>query len=1212
MNDAKSAHPAAARLADYALGRMDPAEMAEVERHLAVCLACSRVVGDQPADTLVGLLRARGQGQPAPAADPAEALPPVDLTIPSSFIRPRPAAPEETPTVAGPASGVAGADTPAGPAIPGFHRPRAAAPHDTSTIAGLSPSVAEAETQAGGTQAGPFVPGLPPDLIDHPRYRVLSLLGAGGMGSVYLAEHRLMERKVALKVIRHDLVENPGLIDRFHREVRAAARLAHPNIVTAYDAEQVGGMHMLVMEYVEGADLAHVLAGRGPLPANEACHYARQAALGLQHAHERGMVHRDIKPQNLMRLGRGVVKILDFGLARFASEVAAQGGLTAENMILGSIDYMAPEQIDDPHAADTRADIYSLGCTLYHLLAGTPPFPTGTVIQKLSFHACRQPAALAEVRPDLPPGLADVVGRMMAKDPARRYQAPVEVARALAPFANPARPAAGAPIAAVEPRPGPIAPGPPAEPSLDRRFPGPPSGRRRPALLAMLVLPLGALLAAGIGYRIVTDRGELIIETSDPDARVELKQGGRVVTIIDPQSDEKFVVRSGRYEVGLVGDAGGLAVEPTTVTIMRGDREIVRVTRKPRIPEPLTKPGAPAAGPATPSVVAAGAGGLFRRFEGHTAGVVGVAVSPDGTRLLTGGRDQTVRLWDVATGKQLRHFSGNTAQVWRVAFAPDGKAAASAEMDGTLRHWDLESGAELGQFLGHHGAAAALAFAPDGRHLISGGLDGTVRLWEVATRRELRRFEGHSGHVWSVAFAPDGKTALTGGGTGEVDCTMRLWDVEGGKELRRFEGHVLPIRGVAFAPDGKTAISGGEDQTLRSWDLETGRELRRLRADDEQGVIGVAWVNGGRALTSGYDGTVRLWDVEAGTELQRFGGHAGEVCDVVASPDGRFAFSADEDRTARMWRLNGPQSLNAARRFRGHAGSIEAVAIAPDGKTALSGGEDRLLRLWDLADGTVLRTMAGHTNLIRDLAFAPDGKTAITGSGDGDARVWDLETGRGLQRLEGHTSWVEGVALAPDGKTALSGGGEGFFLRLWDLADGTELRRFAGHTRVVQQIAIAPDGKTALSGSADRTIRLWDLATGAELRRFAGHTQTVRSVVYAPHGRTALSGSLDATVRLWDVATGAELRRFAGHRGPVHQVAIGPDGRRALSCGNDRDIRLWDLQTGRELARFAPGAAAVHSVAFAPDGRTALSGDTDGTLSEWRLPDPQAAATDGP
>jgi serine/threonine protein kinase len=303
------------------------------------------------------------------------------------------------------------------------------------------PTLAAAATLAGG--AGVAAPaGLPPELIDHPRYRVLRLLGTGGMGAVYQAEHRVMERLVALKVIRADFTADVAAVDRFHREVRAAAALSHPNIVTAFDAEQIGNVHFLVMEYVEGVNLARHVALSGPLPVDEACSHIRQAALGLHHAYEKGMIHRDIKPHNLMLTHTGSapktepygrVKILDFGLARLAG-APVQNAQTVSGMLLGTVDFMAPEQADDARTVDIRADIYSLGCTLYYLLSGRVLFPDGSLLQKVVAMMEKPPPPLSQYRIDLPPLLFNVIGRMLAKTPENRYQTPAEVAHVLTPF----------------------------------------------------------------------------------------------------------------------------------------------------------------------------------------------------------------------------------------------------------------------------------------------------------------------------------------------------------------------------------------------------------------------------------------------------------------------------------------------------------------------------------------------------------------------------------------------------------------------------------------------------------------------------------------------------------------------------------------------------------------------------------------------------------
>jgi hypothetical protein len=285
---------------------------------------------------------------------------------------------------------------------------------------------------------------LSPELANHPRYQVLELLGSGGMGAVYKATHRLMQRTVALKVINKDLVANPATVERFHREVQAAARLHHPHIVTAHDAEQAGDVHFLVMEYVQGTDLHKRIARGGPLPIAEACAYVRQAALGLQHAMDNGMVHRDIKPQNLILTPDGQVKILDFGLAALNREIppaenssaalaedTMPGRLTLAGAVMGTPDYMAPEQARDAHAADIRADIYSLGCTLYCLLTGEVPFPGGTYIDKIIAHAERSPRPVREFRKDVPKGLVRLLNRMLDKDPVKRPRSPAEVADAL-------------------------------------------------------------------------------------------------------------------------------------------------------------------------------------------------------------------------------------------------------------------------------------------------------------------------------------------------------------------------------------------------------------------------------------------------------------------------------------------------------------------------------------------------------------------------------------------------------------------------------------------------------------------------------------------------------------------------------------------------------------------------------------------------------------
>ncbi len=263
------------------------------------------------------------------------------------------------------------------------------------------------------------------------KYKLLSHIGTGGMGSVYLAEHQVMRHRVAIKLLPNHLAAQTSYLERFHQEARAAAALVHPNIIRAFDVDQHEAFHYLVMEFVDGADLQAVVSRSGPLPFETAARYTRQAARGLAYAHRMGLIHRDIKPANLLVDKEGQVKILDMGLARFSDE--SQGSLTMayDQKMIGTVDYLAPEQALDSHKVDARADIYSLGCTLYFMLVGDSPFPQGTIPQRLMQHQSADPTDIRKFRPDVPQALVDVCKKMMAKSLTDRYQSGDEVADAL-------------------------------------------------------------------------------------------------------------------------------------------------------------------------------------------------------------------------------------------------------------------------------------------------------------------------------------------------------------------------------------------------------------------------------------------------------------------------------------------------------------------------------------------------------------------------------------------------------------------------------------------------------------------------------------------------------------------------------------------------------------------------------------------------------------
>ncbi len=681
-------------------------------------------------------------------------------------------------------------------------------------------------------------------LRDHPRYRLEEMLGAGGMGVVYRARHQLMGRTVALKVIHRHLMEKPAAVERFRREVKAVAALSHANIVTAYDADQVGERHFLVMEYVAGVTLAQLLKDKGPIEPARSCDYIRQAALGLQHAHERGLVHRDLKPGNLIVTPDGQVKILDLGLARLGEiSQEASGDLTDAGTVMGSVDYLAPEQADDPRHADIRADIYSLGCTLYHLLTGRPPFPEGTLMQRLKAHAQRAPAPLVRAGVAMPAGLDRIVNRMLAKEPRQRYQTPSEVAEALAPYA-----------AGVGGK-------------------RPPSGLRR-WLLAGAV-GLFVVLTAGV-YRVATDRGDIVIVSDDPDVQVLVKQDEKLVEILDAKSKQKVTLYSGEYTLSLNGDLEGFKVEmPETLVLRRGDKRIVTIKRLPA--------------------------GQLAHWKAHDRQTI-LALDPAGKILASAGEDGMIRLWNVADGKELRAWQAHTGLVLRVVFSHDGKTLASSGRDNILKWWDpqtteLQGSIDMGPALPWH-----LVFAADDASLFTGvHLDGKrglrhidlktqkdkvladiepfalaankrtlavscwgdfkVRLWNTSTEKEDLQLKIPSKVANSLVFDPAGKMLAVGGD----EAKLGIWDLSGNVKAT-MAGLKQPVIHVAFSPDGKLLLSGGGDWRhsertgeLKVWDSATGEEIESLGKDLSCVNRVVVAADGKSCFTSHYDGTIYKW-----------------------------------------------------------------------------------------------------------------------------------------------------------------------------------------------------------------------------------------------------------------------------------------------------------------------------------------------------------------
>ncbi|KAF5341684.1 hypothetical protein D9611_001195 [Ephemerocybe angulata] len=585
-----------------------------------------------------------------------------------------------------------------------------------------------------------------------------------------------------------------------------------------------------------------------------------------------------------------------------------------------------------------------------------------------------------------------------------------------------------------------------------------------------------------------------------------------------------------------------------------------------------------------------------------------VAISPD-SKYLVSGVSNEVCVFNVQTGQPaLDPFTGHTGGVRSLAFSPDGSRIVSGSDDCTIRVWDAETGQlTLDPFVGHTSNVMSVAFSPDGSCVVSGSSDRTIRVWDAGTGQlALDPFTGHIGGVRSLAFSPDGSRLVSG----SDDHTIRVWDAETGQlALDPITEHTEAILSVAFSPDGSRLVSGSDDRTICVWDAETGQLALDPITGHTEGVLSVAFSPDGSRIVSGsIDHTIRVWDAETGQlTLDPFVGHTSIVMSVAFSPDGSCVVSGSSDCTIRVWDAGtGQLALDP---FAGHTSMVFSVAFSPDGSRIVSGSRDSTIRVWDADTGQLsLDPFTEHTSNVMSVAFSPDGSRIVSGSSDHTIRVWDAETGQlALDPFMGHTGGVISVAFSPNGSLIVSGSHD-CTVRVWDAETGQlALDPITGHTEGVPSVAFSPDGSRIVSGSIDHTIRVWDAETGQlTLDPFVGHTSIVMSVAFSPDGSCVVSGSSDRTIRVWDAGTGQlALDPFTGHTSIVFSVAFSPDGSRIVSGSYDHIIRVWDAETGQlALDPFTGHTKGVRSVAFSPDGSRIVSGSDDHTIRVCKVPLP--------
>lgn len=569
-------------------------------------------------------------------------------------------------------------------------------------------------------------------------------------------------------------------------------------------------------------------------------------------------------------------------------------------------------------------------------------------------------------------------------------------------------------------------------------------------------------------------------------------------------------------------------------------------------------------------------------IDAHEPGAASiVSFSPDGRHLVSAASDETVKIWDVATGERTLKLDGHFA-----AYSPDGGQLAVVVADGTVRMFDPLMGTQI-QAPGQIDAKLSVAFSPDGLRLLTVAYGNLPKVWDPNTGRELVAFPGHTDFVSNAVFSPDGRRILTA----SDDGTARVWDAQNGVQLLELGGHRGFVWSAAFGPDGKriATVSGNEAHV---WDAGSGEELFTLTAHKNE-VFAVAFSpDGARLATGSLDRTVKIWDAANGVELFTLAGHNGAVYGLAFSSDGARLASSSDDGTVRVWDVS-PSREFLTLVLRDSGGE---VAYSADGSRMATSGENGTLKIWDARTGRNLVTIPTSGTFIKDLLFSPDGTLLFSAGADSRLRAWDPATGRELTELPAHSGPLNGLAVTQDG-TRLATTGEDFKVKIWVISNGTlapEPLLTLDHPGSVYSVAFNTDGSRLVTGAQDGAARIWDTVTGNEIITLRGHTDAVGGTAFNPDGSHVATSSWDGTARLWDASTGEQLLELRGHTNGVTSIAFSTDGSRITTVSRDGTAKLWDAVTGNELLTFAGDGAGLNDLAFSPDGKLLATGGDNG------------------
>jgi eukaryotic-like serine/threonine-protein kinase len=703
-------------------------------------------------------------------------------------------------------------------------------------------------------------------------YRLIQLLAHGGFGDVYLGEHLYLQTQAAIKVL-HTHIEQEDIAP-FRREASIVARLVHRHIVRVLEFAVEDGSPFLVMDYAPGGSLRKRHPKGVPLPLDTVVSYVTQVASALHYAHSQNVIHRDVKPENMLIGRQNDILLSDFGIALVAQSSRYQTQDMQE--LAGTVAYMAPEQMQ--YQAVANSDQYSLAVVAYEWLTGDLPFH-GSFTEIAVKHTLATPPLLHEHIPGFPAEVEAVVMKALAKDPKERFPTVEDFAHALREASENLPAEAHLPPASLElPSSSPLLmlSGETLPMSLELAPPELQSGQSNQSDQESRSTPVPASSPPGESTSSIQtpDLGQRQVPTPIPQTQ-DLKPGiSRRKVLIGLAGTAAVAVAGGSiallaYERGQQANNGQSTPTATSGTAFytyRGhDDWVWSVAWIPNVPGASTKSGAASSfqqarivsgsGDKTAQVWNAFNGQNPYIYSGHKGPVYTVGWSPQGTYLASAGNDKTVQVWDASTGKQFFTYRGHTNWVWSLAWSPDGTRIASGSLDNTVQVWNALNGSNVLTYTGHNNIIHAVAWSPNGKYIASASADMTVQVWDASNGHLIFTYQPYSTAVWGLAWSPDSNRIVSGAD----NKTVQVWDALNGDHPYTYYGHIDFVYTVAWSPDGKRIASGGDDTTVQVWNADGSNPF--TYTGHNASVRSVTWSPDGKWLASGsFDKTVQVWN----------------------------------------------------------------------------------------------------------------------------------------------------------------------------------------------------------------------------------------------------------------------------------------------------------------------------------------------------------------